>query len=108
MRRGSISQAARAGRRRRVGDGGGVEPGAADAGRRGVVAQPATISSAAVAQASRVTSERREPDKMVWFFLEALVALLIAVAIVAWTMGLEAPQAAARSSPGDADRDKNP
>ena len=24
---------------------------------------------------------------MVWFFLEALVALLIAVGIVAWTMG---------------------
>jgi hypothetical protein len=24
---------------------------------------------------------------MVWFFLEALVALVIAVAIVAWTMG---------------------
>ena len=32
-------------------------------------------------------SERRGPDKMVWFFLEALVALLIAVGIVAWTMG---------------------
>ena len=60
---------------------------------RGMVAQPATISSAAVAQASCVTRERRERDKMVWFFLEALVALLIAVAIVAWTMG---PGAASR------------
>ena len=34
-----------------------------------------------------VTDERRERDKMVWFFLEALVALVIAVAFVAWTMG---------------------
>ena len=44
---------------------------------------------------------------MVWFFLEALVALLIAVAIVGWTMG---PGAASRraTTPGDADRDKNP
>jgi hypothetical protein len=31
--------------------------------------------------------ERRDRDKMVWFFLEALVALLIAVGFVAWTMG---------------------
>jgi hypothetical protein len=42
---------------------------------------------------------------MAWFFLEALTALLIAVGIVAWTMGgkrSKPPRAAA----GDADRGK--
>jgi hypothetical protein len=39
------------------------------------------------AAARRTASERRDSDKMVWFFLEVLVALLIAVGIVAWTMG---------------------
>jgi len=81
---------------------GGVAPGAG--GERGVVAQPATISSAAPMAANRVTSERGEPGKMVWFILEALVALLIAVAIVAWTMGLT--RRTPRKKPGDADRDK--
>jgi hypothetical protein len=37
---------------------------------------------------------------MVWFFLEALVALLIAVAFVAWTMGPKR-----RKPPRDGDRD---
>ena len=83
---------------------GGGEAGAT--GARGVVAQPETISSAVVAQASCVMRERRERDKMVWFFLEALVALLIAVAIVAWTMGL-GRRKPPRITPGDADRDKN-
>ena len=32
---------------------------------------------------------------MEWFLLEALVALLIAVVIVWWTMGPQAPQASA-------------
>ena len=59
-----------------------------------------------LAQASRVTSERWEPDKMVWFILEAVVALLIAVAIVAWTMGPKR-RTPPRTKPGDADRDKN-
>ena len=45
-------------------------------------------------------NERRERDKMVWFFLEALVALLIAVAFVAWTMGPKR-----RRPPRDGDRD---
>jgi hypothetical protein len=45
--------------------------------------------------------ERRERDKMVWFFLEALVALLIAVAFVAWTMGPKR-----RKPPRDRDRDE--
>ncbi|MET0682544.1 MAG: hypothetical protein ABWZ29_04295 [Casimicrobiaceae bacterium] len=44
--------------------------------------------------------ERRDGDKMVWFFLEALVALLIAVAFVAWTMGPKR-----RKPPRDNDRD---
>ena len=56
-------------------------------GSRGAVAHPATIRRAAAAETARAANERRDPDKMVWFFLEALVALLIAVGIVAWTMG---------------------
>jgi hypothetical protein len=31
--------------------------------------------------------ERKGPEAMVWFLLEALLALVIAVAIVTWTMG---------------------
>ena len=84
--------------------------GASGAGR-GAVAQPATISSAATTLADRVTRERREPDKMLWFFLEALVALLIAVAIVTWTMGprrRKPPLDSPDNAPGDADRDKAP
>jgi hypothetical protein len=38
---------------------------------------------------------------MVWFFLEALVALLIAVGIVAWTMG---PKRGKPSRPADRDK----
>jgi hypothetical protein len=60
-------------------------------GGRGVVAQPArvtrTASSIAAMQDELEAKESRERDKMLWFFLEALVALLIAVAIVMWTMG---------------------
>ena len=90
---------------------GGVAVGGFAAGRDGcggcgAVAQPATISSVAAAWANRVTRERREQGKMLWFFLEALVALLIAVAIVGWTMGFgrrKPPDKAA-----DADRDPSP
>lgn len=74
---------------------------------RGAVAQPATINSAAriaaAAPADRATRERRERDKMLWFFLEALVALLIAVAIVGWTMGFGSRKP--RDERNDADRD---
>jgi hypothetical protein len=48
-----------------------------------------------------VADERRERDKMVWFFLEALVALVIAVSFVAWTMGPKR-----RKPPRDGDRDQ--
>ena len=68
------------------------------------VAQAATISIAAAA-AMRAASERKDPDKMAWFFLEALVALLIAVGIVAWTMGPKRRKPP-RVTAGDADRDK--
>ena len=72
-----------------VGGRGGV------AGGRGGVAQPATVkrtaSSIEAAQGECVakarSKESEERGKMLWFFLEALVALLIAVAIVMWTMG---------------------
>jgi hypothetical protein len=61
--------------------------------------------SIAAAQGVGVAGERRkeseERDKMLWFFLEALVALLIAVAIVTWTMG---PRR--RKPPRDADGDE--
>jgi type VI protein secretion system component VasK len=69
------------------------------------VAQPATISSVAAAEANRVTRKRREQAKMLWFFLEALVALLIALAIVGWTMGFGRRRP--RNKRADADRDRN-
>jgi hypothetical protein len=55
------------------------------------------MATEAVAEAA---DELRERDKMVWFFLEVLVALLIAVAFVAWTMGPKR-----RKPPRDPDRD---
>jgi hypothetical protein len=50
--------------------------------------QPAT-SAAALAIKAMHGSRRRQGnrDAMGWLFLEVLVALVIAVAIVAWTMG---------------------
>jgi hypothetical protein len=42
---------------------------------------------------------------MAWFFLEALTALLIAVGIVAWTMGGKRDKPP-RAKAGDADSDK--
>jgi hypothetical protein len=42
---------------------------------------------------------------MAWFFLEALVALLIAVGIVAWTMGPKRRKRP-RVTTSDADRNK--
>ena len=80
--------------------------GREDSGGCGAVAHPATISSVAAARANRVTRERREQDKMLWFFLEALVALLIAVAIVGWTMGFGRRKPPEK--PGEADRDPSP
>ena len=74
----------------------GAVPGGRGVSRgRVVVAQPATVSSTASSNAAvQGTCAARwrskgseERDKMLWFFLEALVALLIAVAIVMWTMG---------------------
>ncbi len=56
-------------------------------GAGGAVTQPAMVASAAAANAARAQSERRIADAMGWFLLETLVALLIAVAIVWWTMG---------------------
>ena len=93
-----------AGRRRRRGAGagaaaGGFAPAGGAASREGV-AQPARITAMATAVPADATNERRERDKMVWFFLEALVALLIAVAFVAWTMGPKR-----RRPPRDRDRD---
>jgi hypothetical protein len=73
-------------------------------GSRGAVAQAATIRIAAAA-AMWTASGRRDPDKMAWFFLEALVALLIAVGIVAWTMGPKRRKPP-RVTAGDADRDQ--
>jgi len=51
------------------------------------VTQPATLASTTAAVTARAERGQRSPGTMEWFFLEALVALLIAVGIVAWTMG---------------------
>jgi hypothetical protein len=81
---------------------GGFAP-VAGAASRGVVAQPARITMRAMMATEAVAEaadERRERCKMVWFFLEALVALVIAVAFVSWTMGPKR-----RKPPRDRDRD---
>jgi cobalamin biosynthesis Mg chelatase CobN len=88
-----------------AGAGGTAAAGAGGPGPRGGVAQPVTISRTAAAAAARTASERRGADKMVWFFLEALVALLIAVGIVAWTMGPKRRKRP-RVTAGDADAGK--
>ena len=75
------------------------------AGSRGAVAQPVTSKRAAARLAARAANGRRDADTMGWFFLEALVALLIAVGIVAWTMGPKRRKPP-RVTAGDADRDK--
>ena len=85
---------------------GGLAAGREGSGNWGAVAQPATISSVATAWANRGTGERREQYKMLWFFLEALVALLIAVAIVGWTVGFG--RRSPPDKPADADRDTSP
>lgn len=95
------------------GDAGTGADGRAVSGVRGEVVQPARIVSAArriaAARADCVARERskgrEERDKMLWFFLEALVALLIAVAIVMWTMR---PHRKPPSTPDDGDRDDRP
>ena len=53
----------------------------------GTLAHPATMMCAATANAMQSAREIGVSLKMEWFFLEAFVALAIAVAIVAWTMG---------------------
>jgi hypothetical protein len=59
-------------------DGGATVGGAGlTAGGGGVVTQPATNAA----------TSARNREAMGWILLEALVALVIAVAIVAWTMG---------------------
>lgn len=56
-------------------------------GPGGTVTQPATIASAATAAHARTERDDGNRKAMEWIFLEVLVALAIAVAIVAWTMG---------------------
>jgi hypothetical protein len=74
-----------------VGTGGGgaaAGEGVGAAGGSGTVTQPATRTAVAAAKAAgNARQRRRNCSAMVWIFLEALVALVIAVAIVAWTMG---------------------
>jgi len=52
-----------------------------------VVTQPVIAANAVAAIATRGVKRRRRREAMGWFLLEALLALLIAVAIVMWTMG---------------------
>lgn len=69
-----------------------------DGGCGGAVTQPAMRIAAATAH-----GERRSRNAMAWIFLEALVALLIAIIIVWWTMGpkkRKPPQAGADDRDG--------
>ena len=52
----------------------------------GVVTQPAISNKSATSGAARLHN-RETRDAMGWILLEALVALLLAVGIVWWTMG---------------------
>src|SRR5262245_49857369 len=65
-------------------DGAAAGAGAGFSG--GTVAQPASNANAANEQRAR-GARRRNPAIMGWFFLESLFALVVAVAIVWWTMG---------------------
>jgi hypothetical protein len=51
------------------------------------VTHPVIAANNAAATVVRTANERRSRDAMAWFLLEALFALIIAVAIVWWTMG---------------------
>ena len=92
---------------------GGFAAGFDGSGGRGVVAHPVTArttaSSIAANEAERVARGHgrgsEERDKMLWFFLEALTALLIALAIVGWTMGFGRRKPP--DKPGGTDGDNN-
>ena len=69
-------------------DGGGATGGGGFAGGgTGAVTQPAIVANTAAAIVARKAKGRRSREAMGWFLLEALLALVIAVAIVTWTMG---------------------
>lgn len=63
--------------------GGGLVVG----GTGGAVTHPAIVANAATAIVARNANERRSGEAMGWFLLESLFALVVAVAIVWWTMG---------------------
>ena len=56
-------------------------------GGTGVVTHPAIAASSAAAIVARKANEQRSREAMGWFLLESLFALIVAVAIVWWTMG---------------------
>lgn len=68
--------------------GAGVTAGGGE-GSGGTVTHPAATRSTDTARTVSARRERGSPKAMEWFLLEALVALLLAVGIVWWTMGLK-------------------
>jgi hypothetical protein len=66
--------------------GGGVPVGGGE-GSGGTVTHPAATKSIDAAKTIRARCGRRSPKAMEWFLLEAMVALLLAIGIVWWTMG---------------------
>jgi hypothetical protein len=56
-------------------------------GAGGAVTHPAINARSAAAIVARSTGKRRRGEAMGWFLLESLFALVVAVAIVWWTMG---------------------
>lgn len=76
--------------------------GVGTVGGGGTVTQPARMAVVAAANAMGGTRHRtRDRGAMVWLLLEVLLALVIAVAIVVWTMGPRRKKAR-RDLPDDA------
>jgi hypothetical protein len=75
--------------------------GFAVGGTGGAVTQPAIAANSTAAIVARKANERRRLEAMGWFLLESLFALVVAVAIVWWTMGPKRRKRP-RESPNDA------
>ena len=73
-------------------------------GTGGVVTQPVIAANNAAATVMRTANGRRSREAMGWFLAEALFALIIAVAIVWWTMGPKRRKPPRESANDSADR----
>ena len=65
---------------------------------------PAIAANTAAAIVARKADGRRSRETMVWFLLEMLFALVVAVAIVWWTMGPRRRKPPRESANDSADR----